>query len=272
MLNRLNHWISAGFDALLWPAERFGPAWAMVYLSAITAVVCVWLFGLTSNQKAIEQIKERIGGNLIGVRLFQNDLGIVMRLQGRLLGLTARYMGHSLVPMCVMLVPVILILIQMNEYYESRPLQPGETTLLKVKVTEPGLLSQISLVESASLPADAPPVPMPAENEIDWRLQAASSGDTALSLQLGEQSIAKSAAVGGPWRRLTTTRGSSIEDRLLNPGEPGLEARHGIERISLNYPKAALEILGLQLHWLVWFFILTLIIGYAIKGFMGVKI
>jgi uncharacterized membrane protein (DUF106 family) len=272
IVDRANALISQLFDLLIRPVASFGPGWTMLYLSAITGIVCVWIFGKTSNQSAIQKVKEHIGGNLIGVRLFQDDLGVVLRLHGKLLKLTFRYMAYSVIPMLFMFLPVTIILIQMNEWYESRALEVGETALLKVKVNDPAILDKLSLQTSQGVAIDSPAVRIPADKEAVWRLKAASPGAHQLQLNAGEETLTKDAIVDGKWARVASLRSTSIEDRILNPGEPGVPSRLGVQSVELQYPDRTLEYLGIGWHWLVWFFVFSMIFGFAVKDFLGVKI
>ena len=272
ILDRINQASAFVYEILAWPTLRLGPAWTMLWVSAITGILCVWLFGRTSNQKAIESIKTRISGNLIGVRLFQDDLGVVLRLQGTLLGLTLRYMAHSLVPMLVMMAPVVLILAQMNAWYGARPLKVGETALLKVTVSDATMLMDLAVQPTEGLTIDAPPVRIPAEREAVWRLKAIAPSAEPLVLRVDSAELTKSAVVAEEWTPVSSVRGTAWEDRLLYPRETALGKTLGIESVSLSYPNPPLRLLGVELHWLVWFFVLSMVIGFSLKGVLGVQI
>ena len=103
----------------------------MTAISFVSGVVMVWIFGKVSDQDTIRQVRERIRGNLIGVRLFQSDIGVVLQLQRRIFGDTFSYMRYALVPMVVLLVPVVLIMTQLNLRFAARPLEPGESAVIK---------------------------------------------------------------------------------------------------------------------------------------------
>jgi len=45
----------------------------------------LWIFGKVSNQDAIHKVRDRIRGNLLGVRIFGDEIGIMFRLQGKIL-------------------------------------------------------------------------------------------------------------------------------------------------------------------------------------------
>jgi hypothetical protein len=42
--------------------------------------------------------------------------------------------------------------------------------------------------------------------------------------------------------------------------------------IELHYPERELSLLGFSLHWLIWFFIFTMVLAFAMKDWFGVTI
>ena len=59
---------------------------------------------------------------------------------------------------------------------------------------------------------------------------------------------------------------------LLNPGEAPIPAQSAIESIEIRYPELDILILGKRINWLILFLILSLVLGFAFKGVLGVKI
>ena len=80
-----NALVTGLFDLLFLPFGGLGPVWALVVFSLLTGVLMLWIFGKVSDQQAIRVIRDRIRGQLIAIRLFGDDLGLLFRLQGRLL-------------------------------------------------------------------------------------------------------------------------------------------------------------------------------------------
>ena len=120
-----NNLVTRLFDLVLRPFGSLDPLWGLTAVSIVTGVLMLWIFGKVSNQEAIRTVRNRIRGNLIGIRLFGDDLGILFRLQGRILRQTAVYLGYSFVPLLVMIVPVVIILAQMNLRFSGRSMEPG---------------------------------------------------------------------------------------------------------------------------------------------------
>ena len=84
----LNSLLTRLFDALLWPFRGLHPIWALLAVSSVTGLVMLWIFGKVSDQEAVRAVRDKIRGNLIGVRLFGDDIRVMFRLQGTILRAT----------------------------------------------------------------------------------------------------------------------------------------------------------------------------------------
>ena len=303
LVHYLNSSSTRLFDILLWPVHALDPVWGMLLVSLLAGALMLWIFGLTSNQKAIARIKDRIAGNLIGVQLFQHDLGVLMRLQGRILLDTLVYMKHSLVPLLVMLLPVLLILAQLNLRYGVRPLEVGEKALVKIKVRDAAMIQRGLRLESGEgIVVETPGVRIPSEREVCWRIRAEKPGAYVLDVRTGAADsrtsdaatsashaapaasgdlpaasgnllVRKTIEVGRGGRPVAYRRtGTGSLDLLLYPGEPPIPAATGMESVEIIYPEARLEFFGLRIHWLVAFCILSIVFGFAFKPILRVQI
>src|SRR5438552_5561024 len=119
-----------------------GPFWSLVGISWLGGILMVWIFGKVSNQDAIQRTRERLSSELIGLRLFKDDLRVFFGIQYQVLIWTLKYLGYSLVPMVILMVPTMIILIQLNLHYGARPLRVGEQALVKVKLREAAAFGQ----------------------------------------------------------------------------------------------------------------------------------
>src|SRR5262245_38326100 len=136
----LNKVLTFVFGLVYVPLKWLGPLWSLVGISWLAGLFLVWVFGKVSNQDAIRRTRDRLSGELIGLRLFKDDLRVFFGIQFQVLLWTFRYLRHSLVPMLILMVPALVILIQLNLHYGARPLRVGEQTLVKVKLRDPAAL------------------------------------------------------------------------------------------------------------------------------------
>src|SRR5438093_11757518 len=100
-----------------------GPFWSMVGISLLAGILMVWIFGKVSNQQAIQKTRNRLSAELIALRLFKDDLRVFFGIQFQVLLWTLKYLRHALIPMLILMVPAMIILIQLNLHYGSRPLR-----------------------------------------------------------------------------------------------------------------------------------------------------
>jgi len=272
----LNRVMTGGFELLLWPLRFLGPFWSLTVISLVTGVFMVWIFGRVSDQRAIKGIRSRISGNLIAVRLFQNDIRVFLSVQGRILRDTLTYMRYSLTPMLVLMGPVVLIIIQLHLHYHFRPLEEGEKTLVTVRVSEDKrsqVPAKIKLEAPEGIQIETPGVWVPSEGEMSWRIRADKQGTYTLVVHAEGEAATKELIVGSEWGSVSSLRsGGNLLDLLLYPKEPPLDPSSGIASIEVAYPELEIRCLGVGVDWLIAFFVLSIAFGFAVKGFLGVQV
>ncbi|MGH9339929.1 MAG: hypothetical protein ACRD1R_10180 [Acidobacteriota bacterium] len=269
----LNTILSTLFDLLFRPFRGFDPVWALVFVSLLTGILMVWVFGKVSNQEGIRQKKNKIRGNLLGVRLYQHDVAVVLRLQRRIFRDTLSYMGYSLAPMLALIIPLLLIIAQLNLYFSARPFQAGEQALVKARFDGIALMTQpISLKSSGGVTVETPPVRIDSQSEVAWRVRAQEAGHHRLAVQVGETTVDKGFYVEEGWGPAPGLRTSSALDLLLYPGEAPLDPDQNLKSIEVSYRPLPLAIWGWEIHWLVLFFVLSMIFAFAFKGVFGVEL
>ena len=274
VVDLLNRLLTPLFDLACWPFLAFAPIWAMTAISLVTGVVMVWVFGKLSDQTTIKSIRETIRGNLIAVRLFQSDIGVMLRLQRRIFGDTFRYMRYALVPMVVLLVPVVLIMTQLNLRFAARPLEPGETALVKAYVRDAAVLEgDVSLEVGDGIVVETRGVRIPATQEVVWRVRADEGGVHPLVVRLGSETLETRIIAGDGWGAVPQRRtGRGMLDTMLYPGEPPISRTHLVEAVEVAYPPLELGVFGWNVDWLVAFFVLSMGFGFAFKDALGVEI
>jgi hypothetical protein len=268
-----NHLASALFDVLLAPFG-FGPAWFdLLFWPLVAGALALLVYKHLSNQKGIERAKNRIAGHLYEIRLFRHDPIAVLVSTGKIFFRNGIYLGHNLIPLAVLLVPMLAVLAQLEANYAFDPVPVGSVELLEVRLDPRTGVSprdaRLELPEGVAL--DAPPV-RTADGEIFWRLRAEAPGDHVLSLHVGGETLTKGWAVGGDHRKVPLKR-TKTWDAFLYPGEPALSASSPVETIALAYPERDLGLLpGGELGILATFFGVSLLAGFALKGRFGVTL
>ena len=269
----LNRLLTNAFTLLFWPFQNLNPVWALLFISFLTGIVMLWVFGKISNQKAIERLRNQIRGNLLGVLLYQHDLKVVLRLHGLILRDTLFYLGHTLLPMLVLTVPLVPVLAQLNLFFSSRPLQPGEAAVVKLRLNDSTEgPAEVNLEGNSAVKVETPGVHIPSEREIAWRIRAAQLGAGQLIFRIGQETVEKEVSVGGRWGAVPERKTSNWLDLLLYPGEAPLESGQRAKSIEVRYQPLSLTVMGWDLHWLILFLILSIAVSFAFKGVLGVEL
>ena len=261
------------FDLLFWPLQVLGAAWALVVLSILAGIAMLWIFGRVSNQAAIRTIRDRIRGNLIAVRLFGDDLGLLLRLEGRLLRDNVVFLKYALVPLAILIVPTLVTLVQLNLRLGARPLAPGEAALVKVTLRDAAAIERALRLEAPDgVTVETPGVRVPALREVAWRIRSERPGEYRLRVQAGDEAVEKELLVGGGWGRTSARRtGQGVWSELLYPGEAPIRSSV-FESFEVRYAPLDLELFGWAVDWLVLFFVLSILSGFAFRRLLGVEL
>jgi hypothetical protein len=261
------------FDFLLAP---FGHGWFWFDLfvwPVIMGVGALQVYKYVSNQKAIAAVKRQISMHLLEIRLFRDDIMQVLVSTGKILAKNGLYIGHNLVPLLVMIVPMVLLMVQLVSHYAYRPSEVGAVEVLRVELDPESSVSpkdvKLSLPEGIAL--DAPRV-RTADGQVFWRLRAEQAGDHVLAIDVGGETYEKGWAVGGEDRKIPVKRLRSWE-ALLYPGEPPIPGGSPIESITLAADTR-------PLGWvpdgeggiLIWAMVLSMVAGVALKDVFGVTL
>jgi len=275
LISALNAACTLLFGVVYHPLKWLGPLWSLVIISLLGGIFMVWVFGKVSNQAAIQSTRDRLSGELIGLRLFKDDLRVFFGIQFQVLIWTLRYLRHSLVPMLILMVPTMLILIQLNLHYGARPLRVGEPALVKAKLREPSAITArtVSLTAPDNIKIETDAVGIESLKEVCWRIRGVTSGRFDLTVSDGHEKVTKQAAVGGRAEGVSSLRsGGDLLTQILYPGEAPIPHQSALASIEIVYPELDLVVLGRHLNWLIVFLVLSLVFGYAFKGALGVQI
>lgn len=271
-MGMLNKAMTALFDLLLWPFAAMAPIVALSLISIVTGGLMLWIFGKVSDQESIRVVRDRIRGNLIAVRLFGDDLGMLFRLQWRLIRDNVVFLKYALLPLLIMMIPVMLILTQLNLRFEARPLETGEAATVTVTLRDGASIDRgVTLEAPEGITVETPAVRVAAKREVVWRIRPDADGDYGLIVRVGDEEIVKRLQVGGGWGATSALRpGKNVWEILLFPGEDPI--RGAVESVEVHYSSLPITLFGFAVDWLIFFFLVSLIAGFALKRPLGVEI
>jgi uncharacterized membrane protein (DUF106 family) len=270
----INHPVNAAAGVVFAPIGVL-PGWLSATLvSAVTGVLLLIVFKYTSNQHAIGQVRDRIKADLLALKLFKEDLRTTFRAQGRLLVAAMCLLRHSIRPLLVMIVPVLLELAQLGLWYQRRPLAPGEEALVTLQLAgEPDqALPEVQLESQAGVQVTTGPVRIFSKRQVCWQVRAVEPGEHALVFNVGGQQVRKQLVVGNGFARTGVLRpGWRWTDILLHPLERPFRNDSAVTSIEVDYPARDSFTSGTD-WWVVYFFIASMVFALLFKPFMKVRI
>jgi len=263
----LNTILNTIFRWLLYPFETLSPWVGLVVTAALTSVFMLWVFRLTSNQAGLSAAKRRIHAGLFEMRLYQDDLRALFAAQREVLRFNLTYLRHTLKPFAWLILPVVLILVQLDLRYGYKSLEPGQAALVRVRFAEsiafaPG---ELRLEVPEGLRVETRPLRIPHEQEVDWRIRAEEVGAYRISVVAGEESFVKEVLVGPRLVPRSPRRGSGWLDALLYPSEPAFAGDASVRSIEITYREERFTLWGFRMHWMVPFFVLSVAIAFALR-------
>lgn len=275
-------WINLGLGGLvgaaLAPFQSLPPIVGLSVVSLVAAIGMLLVFRATSDQQAIAAVKRRIHAGIFEIRLFNDDLRAMFSAQLDILRHNLTYLRLSLAPMLWMLVPLVLLIAQLQFYYGYDGFGPGESAIVKVRLREGAFPSSgpapaIALEAPSGLRVETPLVWIPSEREAAWRIGMDRPGDYELTVALDGRSVTKQVRVSNQvgWRTPERLE-AGLVNQVLYPAEAPLDADAAIEAILVAYPEREINLLGYGTHWMVAFFVLSLVFAFALKSRFGVVI
>jgi uncharacterized membrane protein (DUF106 family) len=256
------------------------PLAIVIFVSLVVGLVMVVLFGYTSDQKAIGIAKDQLKAHLLAVRLYRDQIPVVMGSYGKILRGTGRYLKLAFKPLMYVIIPITLLMVQIDRYLGQTPIAANVPFLLTVHLSDQYVssltadaLNSLALDLPPQITMTAPPVHIPAESKTVWRLTGSKDGKYEVKIAVAGQSAAKAVCIGSGLPRISTVRlRGQFWERMFSSAEPALPENSPIESISINYPDRDIDIAGYGMNWIWLFFILSMIAGFIFKEVLGIKI
>jgi uncharacterized membrane protein (DUF106 family) len=264
------------FEIIFFPFRKMNPWIGMILISFLTALLMLCVFRFTSNQQGIKNVKNKIKAHLLEFRLFKDSLNISLKAQGKILRYNLKYIGYSAKPLLVMIIPLILILIQLNLWFGYHSLAPGQKAILKaeLEMNQSLLDTEFKIETSSGLVVETLPLRIEDKGEVNWGFQTKEAGIHELALTVNGQRIVKKVAVAqNLLSKISPVKiRRNFIDEVFNPGEAPLPGNIPVKSIEINYPSRPMNLFGWRIHWIIVYFALSIIFGFAFKGIFRVEI
>lgn len=274
-MSYINLILNSFFDLLISPFKDIAPIWSLTLFSFLIAILMLLIFRYTSNQTKIRETKSRIRAYIYELSLFKDELGIVLSAQKNVLIQNLKYIKYAAKPMIFMIIPLGLFLIQLDSFYGHRPLDPNESTIVSLKLSETEKMPEnISVKSDGGLSIETPALKIVQDKQVDWRIRAQESGEQNLTFKVDGQQYQKKVIVGdqGIIRITPTLSAPNFWNNLLYPGGKTLAKAGAVEEIHVDYKRNSIGVYKWKLDWLIIIFILAIVFAFGMKGFFKVEI
>jgi hypothetical protein len=262
-------------DVIVLPFGRTHHTLQLVWLSLLTGLGMAYVFKLTSSQKAIKRTKDRLKARILEMRLYQDDPVLIFKgLSGALKG-NLSYLGTIFVPFLIIIIPVAIVFMQLDQRYSRAPLTPGSTVLLSVQLEQgfDPFETDVEFTPTEGVSTQGKPVRDAATREIIWELDVDSLGTHDLTLYAKGTTYTFPLVAETSYRMIGNERSASgVFEPLLHPALPPLPADGPFHRVHVDYPPARHWLLGMEVHWIVIFLVYSLISAAALKFLIGIEI
>lgn len=275
----LNRGLGAFFDLLVLPFRGMPAAVGLTVISLLVAVGMLLAFRRTSDQEGLERVKRRIQAGIYEIRLYKDDLPTIFASQYAILGHTWTYFKLSMVPMLWIMLPIVIVVIQLQFQYGYESVEPGDSVLVIVEMTEEEA-ERVTGTRAADVVLEAPEgvrvetqaAWSPALGEVAWRVGAEAPGEHELLVHVDGRTVTKSLRVAGATVRRSPVRPAGLLGQIVYPAEPPLPDGSGLASIRVDYADGDVSLLGWEMHWIIAFFILTMIFAFALAKPLGINI
>jgi uncharacterized membrane protein (DUF106 family) len=278
VLALITAWLSAWSNVLgqfLLAPVGILPGWlSATVVAAVTGVLLLAVFKYTSDQRAIERVRNDINAHLLALKLFKDSARVSLRAQGRILQGAFWLFILAIVPMLVMVVPVTLFLGQLGLWYQARPLRVGEDAVVTLKLNGDAgsAWPTVSLQPTDTVLVAAGPVRVRSKREVCWKVQAREKGSHRLEFKVGDQPRSKELAIGDGLMRVSKERpGWDWSAILLNPAEQPFRPGDPVRSIEIDYPHRSSWTSGTDL-WVIYWFGVSMVAAFFFRRALNVAV
>lgn len=269
--------LNSVFTALDFGLGWMGPFMMVTIVSALTGVLFIVAFPHVSAQGLIVAVKDRIKFNLLGIRIFQDDMPTVAKGVLGSLGWNLGYISLNILPMIVLAAPFMVIWFQLNSLYAYKPAEVGERMQIVAEFRDGIQAHEVEVKLPAGLELERRGN---TRNKVVLNVTATNQGSQDLVFVHNGEEVNKLVEVGTDPGRLARLRtadpfGNFVaqKDPILFFGDDVLPSTSFVKTITVPYDNAPLGFMGGgEISIMLWFIVVSMAVGFGLKGFFGVEI
>src|SRR5579872_3140028 len=158
------------FRAALQPFAAHGLTAAAAF-GGLAGMFVALSFRLFGDREAVRELRRRLWAHVLELRLFGDEPALAFGSLFGIAKINARLLACAMPPLLITAPVVGLLVVHLNDFFTRTPLQNGGAAVLTVRWRGPGS-APVRLETPWWIQVDAPPVHIPPEGEVSWRLHA----------------------------------------------------------------------------------------------------
>ncbi len=254
-MHYLNYILTTLFLPITYPIA-YMPKWlGIILVSLLTSVIALLVYKRVSNPDAIREAKDKIKAGLLEVILFKDSPRQIFKSQIYILRANIRYFTSNLKPIFYLIIPFVMLIIQIEPHLGYRPFNKGEVFVFRYMNDKPVSLKFSGLKQETEA--------MNIDNSYLIRLkqEANDKGVIRIEDDIRLYVNSKDGLFVGSDKSLLS---------LIRPLKWG--SLNHIDGYNIPYQSADIDFIGLKTYWLYPYFILTIVFGFGLKGFLKVEL
>ncbi len=275
MLEKFNSFLCSLYNLIVFPVSKFNDEIQVLYISAFSGVIFLWIYGKVSNQKGLKETKRKVMAYVLEVALYRHSIIVCLKAQLNLLKQGVRYVSFALIPLLILMVPCLLIMAQLNFHYQNRGIKNGEEVVVEVSfkddvkdIMDYSLTSAIGKVSPALRIED--------EGKIFWKIKndnTNNANELFVKLKANNNFLNIPIAIGEKSDPLFVTYSKNIFESLMFPTKFSFTKNFPeIQSIKVSYPEKQQFYFGLALNWIWTFLIVSIFSGFIASKILKVEI
>lgn len=251
-------------------------------VSAVCAFILLLLFKKISDQEKIKYHKDKIVGYILEIGLFRDQFGKTLTNQVRIFYHNLIYLRYVATPFLLMMVPVILICMQLENYLGYQPFSEGGQFICKVSLDMDtsenieGDLERVSIETSPGINLETRPLRIVEEGTLYFRAKITDDQKNqyvTVRLDGTKDAVHKEIVVLNDRKSFSPEKCKAGNlNYFLCTGEEPISSDSGFLSVAINYSKAYYPLLLWEFSPIIYFFILSLVFGLVIKPIIKVNI
>ena len=273
--------MNALFDAFDMALGWAGSLVVVSVISGLVGILFLMAFPHVSSQAGIVAVKDRIKFNLLAIRLFPDELSNVLTSTAKTLSWNFVYIGLNLLPMVVLAAPFMIVWFQLNSLYAFQPVEAEQQQTVVIELHQTVSPQDVALELGDGIVLDQRVnLDDSTSPRVLLMLTPKTDGSLPISLSYDGYSVTKNLEVGTNPRRLARMRTSqplaefaAAHDPIVYFGDPVLPSDSFLQSITIDYQPATLGFMGGgEIDIMIWFVVVSMAVGFALKGAFGVEI